>query len=224
VRNFTRSGLMGLCGVMVMVAVLVRIFMFLRGWPTAAYVLPFARMDGLAIGALVALAARNANDWAVLRRLAPGIALVAVVAFAGLVVRTGKTSFGDPLIGTVGISLLCLAFGSALVMLVGGPADGRAQRMVGSPPLRWFGKYSYCLYVVNQPAMVILAKLGVTVVGLQALLHSRALALLGVNLVGIALCALVAFASWHLFEKHWLALKGRPELNHPRIIKEAVPV
>ena len=47
--------------------------------------------------------------------------------------------------------------------------------------------------------------------------------MLGVNLVGIALCALVAFASWHLFEKHWLALKHRPQLNHPSIFKEAVP-
>jgi hypothetical protein len=52
---------------------------------------------------------------------------------------------------------------------------------------------------------------------------SRALALLGVNMVGIAICALIAFASWHLFEKRWLALKRRPQLNHPGIIKEAVP-
>ncbi len=224
VRSFSRNGLMALCGVMVVIAVLVRIFMFLRGSPTAAYVLPFARMDGLAIGALIALAARNAEDWAVLGRWAPKVALAAAAAFAGLVVRTGSTAFGNPLIGTVGISLLCLFFGGVLVMLISAPAEGRAQRVVGSPLLRWFGKYSYCLYVVNQPAMVIFAKLGLTVIGLQSLLHSRALALLGVNVAGIALCALIAFASWHLFEKHWLALKRRPQLNHPGLIKEAVPI
>jgi peptidoglycan/LPS O-acetylase OafA/YrhL len=224
VRTFSREGLMALCGVMVVLAVLVRIFMFLRGAPTAAYVLPFARMDGLAIGAFVALAARNAGDWMRLGKWAPRVTLIAVAGFAALVVQARTTTFGDPLIGTLGISLLCLCFGGILVMLVSGAADGRARRMVQSSPLRWFGKYSYCLYVVNQPAMVILAKLGCTVVGLQALLHSRALALLGVNLVGIALCSLVAFASWHLFEKHWLAMKRWPQLNHPRIIKEAVPV
>jgi peptidoglycan/LPS O-acetylase OafA/YrhL len=223
VRNFSRNGLMGLCGVMVVLALLVRIFMFLRGSPTAAYVLPFARMDGLAIGGLVALAMRNARDRAVLASWAPKVALVAVAAFAMLVAQRGTTSFGDPLIGTVGISLLCLCFGGLLVALINGTAEGRARRVVESPLLRWFGKYSYCLYVVNQPAMVIFAKLGLTVIGLQALLHSRALALLGVNLAGIAACALVAFASWHLFEKHWLALKRSPRLNHPRIIKEAVP-
>jgi peptidoglycan/LPS O-acetylase OafA/YrhL len=223
VRSFSRRGLMGLCGVMVVIAVLVRAVMFLRGTPTAAYVLPFARMDGLAIGALIALAARDAKDWAVLGRWAQKVALVAAAAFAVLVVRRDTTAFGDPLIGTVGISLLCACFGGALVLLVKGPADGRAQRLVESPTLRWFGKYSYCLYVVNQPAMVILAKLGLTVIGLQAALHSRALALLGVNLAGIGICALVAYVSWHLFEKRWLALKNSPRLNHPRLIKEALP-
>ena len=224
VRTFSREGLMALCGLMVILAVLVRIFLFLRGSPTAAYVLPFARMDGLAIGALIALAARNAKDWALLVRWAPQLSLIAAAAFAGLVMQTGSTAFGNPLIGTVGISLLCLGFGGVLVMLISAPAQGRAQRVVGSPLLRWFGKYSYCLYVLNQPAMVIFAKLGLTVIGLQSLLHSRALALLGVNVAGIAICALLAFASWHLFEKHWLALKRRPQLNHPRIIKEAVPI
>jgi peptidoglycan/LPS O-acetylase OafA/YrhL len=224
VRMFSRERLLALCGVMVLVALLMRILLFRRGWSTAAYVLPFARMDGLATGAFIALAARSATHWALLTRWAPRVALVATAALAGVVLRTGTTSFGDPLVGTVGISLLCLVFGGALVRLVSSPVGGRTQQLVQSKPLRWFGKYSYCLYVINQPAMVLLAKLGLTVAGLQAVLHSRALALLGVDLASIALCALVAFASWHLFEKHWLALKRRPQLHHPEIIKEAVPI
>ena len=222
VRTLSRRGLMALCVAMVAAAALVRVALFSKGWSTAAYVLPFARMGGLAIGAFIALAARNADDWAALGKWAPRAILVVMALFAVLVAKTGTTAFGDPLIGTAGISLLSLFFGCALVTLIHGAGDRRAQRLAGAPLLRWFGKYSYCLYVVNQPVMVILAKLGITVVGLQALLHSRALALLGVNVVGIGLCALIAFASWHLFEKRWLALKHRPHLNHPGM-KEAVP-
>jgi len=223
VRALSRRGLMALCVGMVVAAALIRVALFSKGWPTAAYVLPFARMGGLAIGAFIALAACNANDWMALGKWAHRAMPVVVALFAALVAKAGTTGFGDPLIGTVGISLLSLFFGCALVMLIHGAGDGQAQRLVRSPALRWFGKYSYCLYVVNQPTMVILAKLGITVAGLQALLHSRALALLGVNVVGIGICALIAFASWHLFEKRWLALKHRPQLNHPGIIKEAVP-
>jgi peptidoglycan/LPS O-acetylase OafA/YrhL len=110
-----------------------------------------------------------------------------------------------------------VCFGGVLVMTIGAPADGRTQRVVGSPVLRWFGKHSYCLYVVNQPAMLILTKVGLTAVALQSLLRFRALALLGVNAGGIAVCSLVAYASWHLFEKHWLLLKFRPLFNHPGV-------
>jgi peptidoglycan/LPS O-acetylase OafA/YrhL len=216
VRGLSRHRLMALCGLMAVVALLLRLFLFHQGMPTAAYVLPFARMDGLAIGALAALAARDVNDWAILSKWAPTASLLAVGAFIGLVFQTGTTAFGDPLIGTVGISLLCICFGGILVTLISGPASGRAQRVVDSRTLQWFGKYSYCLYVVNQPAMVILAKLGLTVVALQAFLPSRALAFIGVNVVGIAVSAVIAYASWHLFEKHWLALKLRPLFNFSR--------
>jgi hypothetical protein len=44
---------------------------------------------------------------------------------------------------------------------------------------------------------------------------SRALALLGVNVVGVGVCVVIAYASWHLFEKYWLALKMRPLFNFP---------
>jgi peptidoglycan/LPS O-acetylase OafA/YrhL len=217
VRGLSRHWLIALCGLMAVTAAVVRLALFQAGWPTAAYVLPFARMDGLAIGALIALAARDADDWAMLRRWAPAVTYVALAALVSLVVQTGSTSFGDPIIGTAGISLLCVCFGGVLVMTIGAPADGRAQRVVGSPILRWFGKHSYCLYVVNQPAMLILTKVGLTAVALQSLLRFRALALLGVNAGGIAACSLVAYASWHLFEKHWLLLKCRPLFNHPGV-------
>jgi peptidoglycan/LPS O-acetylase OafA/YrhL len=149
---------------------------------------------------------------------------VALAAFIGLVVQTRTTAFGDPTIGTVGISLLCVFFGGVFVLTTGAPADSRAQRVAGSRVLRWFGTRSYCLYIVNQPAMLVLAKLGLTAAALQTVFHFRALALLGVNAVGIAVCSVIAYASWHLFEKRWLALKTRPLFNYSTIPQSRRPL
>lgn len=70
--------------------------------------------------------------------------------------------------------------------------------------------------------MLILTKVGLTAVALQSILRFRALALLGVNAGAIAVCSLVAYASWHLFEKHWLLLKVRPLFNHPGVTTAVV--
>ena len=224
VRGLSRHALLVLCGLMAIGASLLRLTLFLSGYPTAAYVLTFARMDGLAVGAVIALASRDADDWATLRRWAPHLTAAALAAFVGLVAQTSTTSFGDPAVGTVGISLLCLFFGGVLVLCTTAPTASRTERVVGSRVLRWFGKHSYCLYIVNQPVVLAMAKAGLTAAALQSLVRFRVVALLGLNAGAIAMCSVTAFASWHLFEKHWLALKSRPLLNHSGVAARVGPV
>ncbi len=223
VRGISRRRLLMVCGVMAVCAALVRIGLFNAGWSTAAYVITFARMDGLAIGAIVALAARDRSDWATLRRWAPAVTLLAIAGLVDLIAQTGTTSFGDMGVGTFGITLLCIIFGGVLVLAVDAPSASVTKRTLEWSGLRWFGKHSYCLYIVNQPVMWALAKVGVTALTLQSVLPRRVVAIGAMNLLGVGVCALLAFASWHLFEKHWLALKSRPLLNHAAPEMPAVP-
>lgn len=211
VRALSRRRLLTLAAGVVLASSLARLALFVSGWPTAAYFLTVTRLDGLAIGACVALAARDADDWATLVRWCVPLTAAAFGALAGLVAQTGTTSFGDAAVGTVGISLLSFGFGAGLVVAI---SHARAARVLSGPVLRWFGKYSYGLYLVNQPVVLLLVKAGVTAVAIERLVGSKALGVLAVNAAAFGVCAAAAFASWHVYEKHWLALKERRGFRH----------
>ena len=62
-----------------------------------------------------------------------------------------------------------------------GPDRRRRQRLVAGAPLRFFGKYSYCLYVCHPPLVLSLARAGFTEAQLAASIGSAWLAVLIFN-------------------------------------------
>ncbi len=157
------------------------------------------RMDGLAIGALAAILIRS-HDARRLSRLA-ALALTGTVAFLCILFwMRGTADQSDPAIWIAGYPLVSAATAAALVWCCAG---GRFARLLSARPLRWFGKYSYGLYVWHP------------IVGML-LLHSR-LSLVppgaGPGLVIViilfvfVLDLLVAWVSYQLWEKRFLKLK-----------------
>jgi peptidoglycan/LPS O-acetylase OafA/YrhL len=84
---------------------------------------------------------------------------------------------------------------------------------LSSPFLRFFGKYSYCLYICHLPLIVIAAKVGLHSDRLTEVLGNRFAAIVAVNAIAFIIAIAIALASWNLFEKQWLKLKDLPFLQ-----------
>jgi len=186
---------------------------------TAAYVLTPARMDALAVGALVAIALREPAWWPRVRRLAPWVLGLSAAAVAAVWVGQGGLFGGDPVVQVWAFGPLAAGFGAVLVLAVGAGSAAPLSRALGRPALRTAGKYSYGLYVLHYPIFLALEAAGIT----SAVLAAR----LGGRLAGIAAFAAIAgavtfagaFLSWHGLEKRFLRWKdlvpyGRADVDH----------
>ena len=91
--------------------------------------------------------------------------------------------------------------------------EGLTHRFLSSPFLRFFGRYSYCLYICHLPLIIVGAKIGLHSDRLAAVLGNKLLAIIAVNGIAFLIAIAIALASWNLFEKHWLKLKDLPFLQ-----------
>lgn len=166
-----------------------------------AEVFTLLRMDGLLLGSWVALAARAEGGFAWLQRLAwPAL-------IAGSAAALAAELFGRRLLG-LPHAAWALVFAALLVLAVAAPPQAWLARLGQSRWLRFFGKYSYGMYVWQLPLVYVLAAV-VTAPGLAGVLHSPRLGQATYCGLMFAATTAVALASWHRFEKHWLALKNR---------------
>lgn len=202
------DGLMRTCGVLIVSALLTRIMLVLGHAPVEwAYTFTIARWDALACGAAIAIAMRDpfwyqrAVPW--LRRSAIPICVVLLLI---AIAEHGILPW-SPLSQTAGYSALALLFGYIIMAVVdpSTPTDW-IRRVVESHWLRFFGKYSYGIYVLHLPIHQ-LGKLWLTawVVGGARLMRVEHLL---VYMVGnLVLSTAAAVVVWHLVEHRFLALK-----------------
>jgi peptidoglycan/LPS O-acetylase OafA/YrhL len=213
VRALSRRRLMGVCVGLVASAVSLRIALQLFGLPNAAYAWTFSQTDSLAIGAFLALARRDASDWRKLQRYVRPVSLVSGGGLAVLIALLGPWH-GGMWMDTAGILLSGLVFGGFLAIAADAPKGSIVRAVTASPLLRFFGKYSYALYVFHQPMAIILRASGMTVDHLTVFLGKRMAAFIAIQALDFALATGLAFASWHLFEKQFLKLKHLPILQY----------
>ncbi len=170
------------------------------------YVLTLCRWDGLAIGGLLALASRT-SGWR--ERLMRPASIVAVASFLGLIsmaARENGLPWYKPAVQVFGYSLLAVFFGAVLFLAVHSRPNGRLIRLWTHPALRFFGKYSYGLYVAH-PNIVKLLERILSAEKLARWSGAPALGALLFMALALALSIAAALISWHLYEKHFLKLK-----------------
>lgn len=165
------------------------------------YMTTFARMDALAAGSFVALAARGPGGIEALRKPALYIGSGALASFLFILIWRQTFYYSDPVLGTIGISTLWATFASLLVIaLTWAPASSAASH----PVLRWFGKYSYGMYVWHPIVIIIFCHTD------WARSWRSGNALLDMTMqVGIAIAVLMAVTllSWNFMEKQFLKMK-----------------
>jgi peptidoglycan/LPS O-acetylase OafA/YrhL len=202
----SRRSALAVCAGCVAVAVACRVGLTLGGASSiAAYVLTPCRIDALAIGGLLALVARGPGG---VRGLRPW-ALVGLGCAAGSLLLFGAGRGPRPwpqAVLTLKYTLFAGLFGGVLVVALLAAPGGLAGRCANARWLRFLGKYSYAMYVFQNPLKPAFDRL--FPVGQLAAATGSALAgsLLYLVLATGATVA-VAWLSWHLYEKHFLRLK-----------------
>jgi peptidoglycan/LPS O-acetylase OafA/YrhL len=107
----------------------------------------------------------------------------------------------------LGYSCVMLMFGSFLLLcLVAGPAS-LLGRCMSHPILRFFGRYSYALYMVHNPLRAMLREL-VFNPWAHPIWGYCFPAQIAFYFLATGLAVAVALLSWNLFEKHFLKLKA----------------
>jgi peptidoglycan/LPS O-acetylase OafA/YrhL len=218
VLKLARRRLMSVCSWIVLSALVLRAAFFLMHLPYVSYMGTFCRADSLAIGAIVALAARNPDDWKSIVKWArllafPALCGVITLRILNPVCIAGPGNSPVFFMITLEISLIAIFFGACLVLVLSLRQEGRVHRLMGASFLRFFGKYSYCLYICHLPIVAMLAKGGLNSEQLTDWLDNELLAVLLVNFIAFAVSICVALASWHLYEKQWLKLKDLAPLQ-----------
>ena len=183
------------------------------------YYLTFCRMDALALGGAAAAALRIESWRARLIAIHNQLLVFALAIFiVGLVLTRGyslQTILGQ----TVGYTLLATTFSLMIMAAAGGDAvqaRGWCAALRFSP-LRIIGRYSYGMYVFHKPVHDFLGKPALVILGwdnARSACDSAAYVLLASAVVFV-----LAFFSYHLFEKHFLRMKRRlaPRQEIPQI-------
>lgn len=123
-----------------------------------------ARLDGLAVGAALAIFARQPAGLARLRPLVRPTLVVSAVILTSVLVRTRYLDPRDPIMVTVGFTALAAGFGAVLVAVLDRPY-GRIHDVLAGRTLAFWVRYSYGLYVLHGPIKELMARYGIRAVG-----------------------------------------------------------
>jgi peptidoglycan/LPS O-acetylase OafA/YrhL len=171
--------------------------------PYLPYSPTFSCVDNLLFGCCLCALLRTSLRAKILH-LAPRIfgICIAVLFFAAL--RNGGLDWTSSIfIPTVGFSMIGIASVSLIAMAL--RSGSASQRIFRSSVLRFFGKYSYGIYVFHYSIAENLS----TPLRSSFSRHvpGKALTVLLVALINLVLTVTVAWLSYHLYESHFLKLK-----------------
>jgi peptidoglycan/LPS O-acetylase OafA/YrhL len=204
-----RRKVMGVCVGLFFLSAAARLGLALRGAPDVTiYCFTICRLDSLAAGAWLALWMRGTGNLRTLTRpawLAIAGCMAGLIALAAL---SGNWTLNREGVAaeTLTYSFLALLFAAGLVIVLGGDQQRGVGRWFSHPAMRFFGRYSYGIYVFNSllnPPFV-------------AWFPPRRIALLTHSLeLGAVLHVILEFGvtiglamlSYHFYEKHFLKLK-----------------
>jgi peptidoglycan/LPS O-acetylase OafA/YrhL len=221
----SRSSVMILCAALIVGALAFRIILVLPFSTSFASVaaphrlLP-ARVDTLALGALLALALRSGRELTRYRQHAWLVVWGSVVMLAMLFLMRGGLSPLDRHVQTIGLTTPALLFAAVLLLVLTSKPDATLYRIFTHPTLSFLGRYSYAIYVFH--LLVAFEVAGQLIRGSDASIVFGSQIPMNIiySFVCTAISITAAWLSWHLFERQVLKLKryvpyGREPVRDP---------
>jgi peptidoglycan/LPS O-acetylase OafA/YrhL len=202
-----RRSLVLICLFCIISSLAIRVGLRLADNATAAYVLTPARMDALAVGALLALIVRQPGGLSRLAQWAWPTAGVSAVALLMIFVWKRELNADDAVVQIVGYPLLAALFGALLIIAILSTPDSAIGKFFTSKTLMFFGRYSYALYVFHHPIILFMRRRGIGADSFPTLMGSHLPVLLLIIAVATAATISLALLSWYLWEAPFLRLK-----------------
>ena len=208
VFSLSTDRLIRICGALIISALLIRIMMVVgHASASSIYTFTITRWDTLGCGAAIAVAIRD-QFW--YERVARWLRMC-VIPLGCVILLIAVADHGllwwTPLSQTAEYSALALLFGSMILAVVKPSESSNLLRsVVEARWLRFFGKYSYGIYVVHLPIHQ-LGKLWFTAWVIGGTRWTRPEHLIAYIIGNLALSTAAAVAVWHLVERRFLALK-----------------
>jgi len=176
------------------------------GWWATVVLTPF-KLDGLALGAFLAVIVRQPGGLTWLVRVLPCVVAVAGGMVAVTFVWTVLVSRQElELVGSVRAALLQILLACLLIRAVTAPNGSATYRFFRSPYMVFLGTYSYGLYVYHHFISYYLTA-NSSELELACWLGSHGAAVALQASIGALASLALAYLSYELFEKRFLSLK-----------------
>lgn len=164
--------------------------------------------DMLAAGAAVAVLVREERWRARLAAWAPGVAVLAAILWWLAPYVDHRSVLWDP-VTVCRPTALAVLFAAWIATVVTAP-EGRMARALSATPLRFFGRYSYAIYLFNQPVMVAWYTTPALVALTTRVGGDGFGAVLVFAVVTVGITTALAIGNWAAYERRLLA-GGRPD-------------
>jgi peptidoglycan/LPS O-acetylase OafA/YrhL len=202
-----------LCTVIIIAEVFARSYARAINTPVLTlYVVTWFRVDGLAMGALLAVALRR-GIMPALDRLAPFVVIAGIAGLVAVTILGGHTWWWNRRMQQFGYSIIALIAGAMLVSAISRPAGSLWPRMLSAGWLRAFGKYSYGLYLIHLPVMRVVREYVFNPDEYEALVIAPWIGQVLFYPLAAAPAFGLAWLSWRYFESPILSLKKHFEVR-----------
>lgn len=191
---------------MIGAALLLRIVFTLHGahaW--GVYVSTLTRMDALAAGALIAIAARSPAGLAPYRRYVTPVLVGSGIALVALFVASKTSAHEAPLISTFGFTLIACMCAAFIVAVLTAEPGSALRRALEARPVRHLGMRSYGVYVWHSVVFGVL--LTQVLAPAAVIVRSAFVRGLLVTALAVVVAVVVADISWVVIESPFLRLK-----------------
>lgn len=204
--------LLKLCAGLVLAVVATRTtYAYLSHDWIAPYFLSWFRADSLLLGGLVASLCNQITTQRL--RLRRTFAYTLLLFATGLVALkvTGVASFGRDgiFMQTAGYTCLGIVFSALVGYVALADKQDRCRILFETPVLRFFGKYSYALYLFHPFVQTFVKNFEGRIAQALASIGAGGLLVMAMAAATLAISVAMALASWHLYEKQFLKLKVR---------------